>query len=534
MKDYHNFVANGVFVHNCNHPDIEEYITMKQVPGVMENYNISVAVNKDFWEDYDNNRDHKLINPRDGKVIKTVNSHDLFNLIADSAWKSAEPGMVYFDNANKFNPLLPILGELNSCNPCSEQIMYPNNSCTLGSIDLAKYVDGKGRFNYSLFKVDVYTATRFLDNVIDINDYPTPEIEENSIKIRRIGLGYMGLAHALYKMGIQYNSEEGFEFIERISTLLTQYSAEASVIIAEERGAHYYWNDLIKEYLSSDKIFNGYTENNLIVERWLRDRLIKDGMRNTWTTTIAPTGTISMAADTSSGVEPVYSLAMSKSTSIGKFHYKDKEFISYLKKEGLYSDELMEKIAKNHGSCKGLVPEYISNVFVTAIDIHWLDHLVALAKAQKGISNSISKTINLPRYATVDDLKLIYLLARYMGIKGVSVYRDGCREKQVLDTDISEKDFQKTGKEIGQKALEKDAVIETRPSSASLEYVFELVKEMDKNTRTFVFETLKKNEIMYNRSLTSNVQEKCPLCSSSMVKDSHCTKCLNCEYGYCF
>lgn len=535
---------------NIDHPDIERWINLKTVPGVMENYNISVGIDSDFWKNYDKNEDYPLLNPKTGPTIRHIDkklpSHQLLSMIADSAWKCAEPGIIYLDNINKYNPLKYILGDIKITNPCAEQAMYTNNSCTLGSINLAKYVDNN-KFDFDEFRQDVYLATQFLDNVLDINNYPTPEIEQESLKIRRIGLGFMGLAHALFKMNIPYNSCEGFEFIEKISNLLTLHSMEKSVSLARERGAHGYWDELKKTtpYNPIPITFNGYTENELSrlipssnIKAILED-LNNHGIRNTWTTTIAPTGTISMAADTSNGIEPIYALVYVKQTSIGKFYYVDKEFASTLKEVGLYSDELLEKIAANHGSCKGLVPEDISDVFVTAVDIHWIDHLFALAVAQRGIANSISKTVNLPKYVTPDDIKLAYLLARYLGVKGLALYRDGSREAQVLDTTSLKSVKENAHKNpfnghlttIGEKGSEKLAKIESVPSYAALKYINENIIPQIKDEH---FKTVWENSLqVYNEKTAVNTDKTCPICESGLVQEAHCTRCSNCDYGFC-
>lgn len=528
------------------HPDIEKWITMKTIPGVMENYNISVGIDKNFWNCFDKNTDYSLINPRNQKIVKSIPSHQLFSMIADSAWKCAEPGIIYLDNVNKYNPLQPILGQIKITNPCAEQAMYKNNSCTLGSINLAKYVHNH-KFDYELFREDVFIATQFLDNVLDINNYPTPEIQQESLKIRRIGLGFMGLAHALFKMNIPYNSKEGFEFTEKIATLLTLYSMQASVCLAVERGAHGYWNKIHAEDVF-EETFNGYTQAQLVdlfTEKELLEYIPlvkKHGIRNTWTTTIAPTGTISMAADTSNGIEPVYALVFVKQTSVGRFYYVDRYFEQKLKEEGLYSEELLEKIAANHGSCKGLVPSYISDIFVTSVDIHWLDHLYALAVAQKGIANSISKTVNLPKYVTPEDFKLAYLLARYFGIKGLALYRDGSRESQVMDTTSLAKvkenqyknPFDKHLTKIGEKAVEKTAVIETKPSKEALSVVMsDIIPKMNKDVAAFVTEIMSKNLNISMEKSKINTEEKCPLCSAGMIDNGHCITCSECQYGYC-
>src|SRR3982750_602346 len=533
------------------HPDIETWINMKTIPKVMENYNISVGITNNFWEKFDSMADYELKNPRNGKTVKTMPSSQLLAMIADAAWKCAEPGVIYLDNINKFNPLLPFLGPIRITNPCAEQAMYPNNSCTLGSINLEKYVDEEGKFDYDDFRSDVYTATQFLDNVLDINNYPNEDIAAQSLKIRRIGLGIMGLAHALYKMNIPYNSDDGFMFTSKICELLTLHSMEMSVFLAKQRGAHGYWEALKQGIKEEDNLslldisFDAFTETRLssLLSTVNYHPIIQDlrdhGIRHTWTTTIAPTGTISMAADTTNGIEPVYGLVFVKQTSIGKFYYTDREFERVLKEEGLYSDELLDKVAANHGSCKGLVPEHIAEVFVTAVDIHWIDHLFALAVAQRAIANSILKNVNLPKYVTPEDIKLAYLLARHLGIKGLALYRDGSRESQVLDTTTLTKEKENEYKNpfdghlttIGEKAVEKSAKIETVPSLTAMQYINHYIIPEFKNEH---FKKIwESNLVVYNEKPSVNTDKICPICESGLIAESHCTRCSNCDFGYC-
>ncbi len=538
------------------HPEIETFINMKTIPKNFENYNISVGINNDFWEKYDRNEDYCLKSPHTHKVTKTIPSHALMRMIASAAWKSAEPGIIYFNNINRYNPLYEIKGPIRYTNPCAEQSMYANNSCTLGSINLANYVTDS-RFNYEKFRQDCYLATNFLNNVMEVNNYPTPEIEEESLKIKRIGLGYMGLAHALAKMGIPYNSKEGFEFIERISSLLTFHTYEKSISMAVTRGAHHYWEEMVGNS-KLQMVFAGYTENDLTslfkqvypknyveIMDVLEQSLDEHGIYNTWTTTLAPTGTISMAADTSNGVEPIYQLVYVKKTSIGRFYYVDKIFERVLKENGLYSEELLDKVSDNYGSCQGIkeIPAWIQRIFVTAVDMSWLDHIYALHKAQKGINNSISKTVNLPENVTVEDFELAYIIARYLGIKGLALYRDNSRDSQVLDnvkaSEVREKALvnphDKDLKEIGGKGTEKKVRLSCTTSDEAIRVLYqEVLPKINKNIAGYIMNLLDKNKIYETADdLRVNTELSCPVCEAGLVRKGNCTSCSKCAYGFC-
>lgn len=366
-----------------NHPNIEAFISAKSRPGDYENFNFSVGTDKEFW-----------LHP------------ELIDMIAHYAWESAEPGVIFFDNINKDNPLLDQNGPIKATNPCGEQSLYPYESCNLGSINLANFVQD-GHFDWTRFNSVVELTTRFLDNIIDMNKYPIPEIEQASKQSRRIGLGIMGIADCLYQIGIQYNSESGYKMMEAIANNLMLISYSTSESIAHARGV--------------------YTNS-------------KDGLRNSFRTTIAPTGTLSMLADCSNGVEPVFALAFEKRVTVGSFYYVNKYFEQALKDAGVYSEDLIKKVIDNYGSCQGIeeIPEQIRRVFVTAMDIHWADHVYAQAVWQRYIDNAIAKTINMAGDCTVQDVKQAYLLAHKLGCKGVTVYRDGSRHQQVLHTLNSE------------------------------------------------------------------------------------------------
>src|SRR5690349_1059398 len=438
------------------HPDIEKFITAKTKPGVFENFNVSVGVWEDFWYtlvNKDNNHKYTLHNPRTREPIKQIDSHQLMDLIALSAWKSAEPGIIFFDNINKYNPCANAKsGPLRATNPCGEQSLYPYESCNLGSINLANFVkrkaDGMYEFDWQRYEQAIRLSSRFLDNIIDMNNYPIEEIDINTKLTRRIGLGIMGIADLLFLLRIPYNSDEGYGFMNKLAEAISYYSIEESVAIAKSRGSFPIFKET--DYVLGKIPIAGYYElpKEIQTYEWgsLIGKIQKYGIRNSWTTTIAPTGTLSMIADTSNGVEPIFALVFEKRVTVGRFFYTDKIFENTLKENGLYNDEILTKIANNYGSVRGLseIPEWIQTIFVTAIDIHWTDHLMAQAVWQKWIGNAIAKTINMPGDITAEDVRYAYLLSHELGLKGITVYRDGSRHQQVLHitwNDIKEKTF---------------------------------------------------------------------------------------------
>ena len=439
------------------HPDIEKFVTNKTEPGILENFNVSVGVWKDFWDVLVNSDDGKytLRCPRDNSPAREINAHHLIDLIAQSAWKSAEPGLIFFDNINKNNVFAKARGQLlRATNPCGEQSLYPYESCNLGSINLANLVkrtaDGQYEFDWQRYEETVRKTTRYLDNIIDVNLYPIPEIDKASKESRRIGLGVMGVADLLYKLRIPYNSKEGYDFQLKLAEALTYYSMEESVALAKSRGKFVLCSNT--EYPEGKIPVSGYYEKPKEEQSYDWDALIakiqKYGIRNVLTTTVAPTGTLSMLADCSNGMEPNFALVFEKRVTVGRFFYTNKIFKEVLKENNLYSDELLAKIADNYGSVKGIpeIPDWIQNIFVTAMDIHWSDHIMAQAVWQDWISNAIAKTINMPNDVSVEDVKAAYLLSHELGLKGITVYRDGSRHKQVLHMtgENSEKTFDVT------------------------------------------------------------------------------------------
>jgi ribonucleoside-diphosphate reductase alpha chain len=531
------------------HPDIEKFITAKTKPGVFENFNVSVGVWEDFWKSLVNKDNHKytLRNPRTHDPLKQIDSHQLIDLIAFSAWKSAEPGVIFFDNINKYNPIINAKGgPLRATNPCGEQSLYPYESCNLGSINLANFVkrkaDGMFEFDWQKYEQAIRVSSRFLDNIIDMNKYPVEEIDINTKLTRRIGLGIMGIADLLFLLRIPYDSNDGYEFMYKLAEAVSYYSMEESVAIAKVRGAF----PLFKEtdYVKGKIPIAGYYELPTETHAYNWDSLIKKiqkhGIRNSWTSTIAPTGTLSMIADTSNGVEPMFALVFEKRVTVGRFFYTNRIFENVLKENGLYNDEILAKIANNYGSVRGLaeIPEWIQKTFVTAIDVHWVDHIMAQAVWQKWIGNAIAKTINMPGDVTAEDVKYAYLLSHELGLKGVTVYRDGSRHEQVLHIN-------------GNETKEKKFI--TRPSKYAVDYIRANVKEpyiKDQIEKIFEQTKIKEEELptetistsilldMPNKSIQaplgeSNEDNTCPSCKARLIITEGCNLCIECGFSSC-
>jgi len=514
------------------HPDIEKFITNKTEPGVLENFNVSVGVWKDFWDTLVNSDDGKytLRCPRDNSPAREINAHHLIDLIAQSAWKSAEPGLIFFDNINKNNVFAKARGKLlRATNPCGEQSLYPYESCNLGSINLANLVkrtaDGQYEFDWQRYEETIRKTTRYLDNIIDVNLYPIPEIDKASKESRRIGLGVMGVADLLYKLRIPYNSKEGYDFQLKLAEALTYYSMEESVALAKSRGKFVLCSST--EYPEGKIPVSGYYEKPKEEQSYDWDALIakiqKYGIRNVLTTTVAPTGTLSMLADCSNGMEPNFALVFEKRVTVGRFFYTNKIFKDVLKENNLYSDELLAKIADNYGSAKGIpeIPDWIQNIFVTAMDIHWSDHVMAQAVWQDWISNAIAKTINMPNDVSVEDVKAAYLFSHELGLKGITVYRDGSRHKQVLHMtgENSEKRFDVT------------------PSDFVKNYISTNIKNAYvKSQIDNALSAVKLEEIQRS---TQSVQEEekeetlCPVCKNKLIFAEGCNICIDCGYSGC-
>ena len=537
------------------HPDVEKFVTAKTKPGVFENFNVSVGIWEDFWQalvNKEGNHKYALRSPRTREPLRQIDSQQLVDLIALSAWRSAEPGMIFFDNINKYNPLVNARhGPLRATNPCGEQSLYPYESCNLGSINLANFVkrkaDGAYEFDWQRYEQAIRLSTRFLDNIIDMNKYPVEEIKIATKETRRIGLGIMGIADLLFLLKISYNSKDGYEFMNKLAEAVSYFSIEESVAIAKTRGPFPLFKD--SDYVKGRIPVSGYYELPRETHTYDWDTLIekikKHGVRNSWTSTIAPTGTLSMIADTANGVEPVFALVYEKRVTVGRFFYTDKVFENMLKEKGLYSDEILTKIANNYGSVRGLaeIPEWMQRLFVTAIDIHWTDHVMAQGIWQKWISNAIAKTINMPGDVTAEDVKCAYLLSHELGLKGVTVFRDGSRHEQVLHI---------TGKNTGEKAFT------VKPSRYVADYVSNSIKE------PYVLEQMQKifkesgveddkpiamavspqevpaskkpssTQAIQQMAMMSDANEdRCPTCNAKLIITEGCNVCIECGFSGC-
>ena len=513
------------------HPDVEKFITNKTEPGILENFNISVGIWEDFWNSLVNSEDGKytLRSPRDKSPIREINAHQLIDLIALSAWKSAEPGLIFFDQINKYNVFAKARGgPIRATNPCGEQSLYPYESCNLGSINLAnlakKKLDGEYEFDWQRYEEIIRKTTRFLDNVIDVNLYPVTEIDIASKDSRRIGLGVMGVADLLYKLRIPYNSKQGYELQSKLAEALTYYSMEESVALAKSRGQFSLCSKT--EYPEGKIPVSGYYEKSEEQHSFdwgaLIEKIKIHGIRNVLTTTVAPTGTLSMLADCSNGMEPTFALVFEKRVTVGRFFYTNKIFEQVLKENGLYSEELLVKIADNYGSMKGIpeIPEWMQNIFVTAMDIHWADHLMAQAVWQDWIGNAIAKTINMPYDVTADDVKASYLLAHEMGLKGITVYRDGSRHKQVLH--MTSENAEKT--------------FPVEPSTFITDYISKHIT--NSYVKTQVDDALKFKEpeeppVEANVVDEVNEESLCPSCKNNLVFVEGCSICIECGYTGC-
>ncbi|MBW2985987.1 vitamin B12-dependent ribonucleotide reductase [Candidatus Woesearchaeota archaeon] len=448
-----------------DHPDIMDFIVAKEKTNVLNNFNISVALTDDFMEKAKKGEDYELISPRTRKVVQKLNAKKVFDLIVLMAWKNGEPGIVFIDKINKDNPT-PEIGEIESTNPCGEQPLLPYESCNLGSINLAKFIKEGKQVDWDRLRDACKLATHFMDNVIDMNNLPLPEIEEMTRSNRKIGIGVMGWADMLYQMRIPYNSDEAVQLAEKVMKFVDDEIKIASEELASKRGAF----PNIQKSIYKDKT----------------------PIRNAARTTIAPTGTISMIADCSSGIEPLFSIAYIKRVMEGKeLVYVNQHFKNALKEAGIYSDELIQKVT-NRASIQDIeeIPAELRKVFVTAFDITPEWHIKMQAAFQKYTNNAVSKTVNFPQNATTAEVEQVYMMAYDTGCKGATVYRDGSREGQILNVK-SEKEEDKT---------------KTQESPA------EEVKQGSKGK----FD-----------------EKNCPECETGMVFSEGCSTCPSCGYSKC-
>ncbi|OGD96283.1 ribonucleoside-diphosphate reductase, adenosylcobalamin-dependent, partial [Candidatus Curtissbacteria bacterium RIFCSPHIGHO2_12_FULL_38_9b] len=404
--------------------EIKDAYTIRDLD--LKNVRVEEGVTKlyDLCRSKEEGEGYQLINPRTGQVTDKLNAKKFFNLVTRLAWQYGDPGMILIDRINnsRANPT-PHIGLIEATNPCAEQPLLPYDACTLGSINLSKFIFNKKyngetekRIDWTNLKKTIHTSIHFLDNVLDMNEYPVNEIEKMTSKIRRIGLGIMGWADMLVKLGIGYNSSEGFSLAEKVMAFVQKEADIASERLAKIRG-----------------VFPAFKHS-------IYDKGGNLRPRNAARTTIAPTGTISLLADCSSGIEPHFALTFAKNTIEGKRLFNTNPYLlEAIKQAGIYSEELLVKIENNRGSVQNIeeIPENIKKNFVVAGDISPQDHVRMQAAFQKYTDNGISKTINFPNNATVDDVRKAYWLTYELGCQMITIYRDESRVKQVLEVNKS-------------------------------------------------------------------------------------------------
>jgi ribonucleoside-diphosphate reductase alpha chain len=397
---------------NVEHPDILRFIEAKSNSDALTNFNLSVAVTDEFMKAVEKGTDYNLMNPRTGQVVDKLNAREVFDKIIDMAWRTGDPGIVFIDEINRHNPT-PKLGKIESTNPCGEQPLLPFESCNLGSINLSKivsYKNGQPHIDYDKLSQTVKLAVRFLDNVIEVNQFPLPEIEKMTKTTRKVGLGVMGFADMLIQLGIPYDSEQGLTSAEEIAHFISAEADKASIELTQERGG-----------------FPAFQES-------IYDTPNGPHFRNASRTTIAPTGSLSIIANCSSGIEPLFALSYMRHILEGEeFVEVNPYFEEAAKKGGVYSPDLMKQLAEGK-SLKDIkeVPAEMKRLFVTAHDISPEWHVKMQAAFQKFTDSAVSKTVNFPHDATPDDVAKVYMLAYQEGLKGITIYRDRSRDSQVL------------------------------------------------------------------------------------------------------
>ena len=477
-----------------DHPDILDFINCKADNNRLNNFNISVAITDKFMEALKNGTDYELINPQNNTVAGKISAKKVFDMIVDGAWRNGEPGIIFIDKMNSDNPT-PLVGQIESTNPCGEVPLLAYEACNLGSINLGKMVKSDGTVDWELLAKTTRTAIRFLDNVIAVNNYPLPQISEMVQNNRKIGLGVMGWADMLMKMGISYASAEGTKLAGQVMEFIDYESKCESIELSKERGRFNNFKGSV--YDGKNFLYNKYKGKSAGIisdEQWkeLDSQIEKYGIRNATTTCIAPTGTISMIAGASDGVEPLFGLVFSRLIMDGTEMLEvNPIFKDYAVKHGFYSEDLMKEIAKT-GSVAHVagVPEEVKKIFVTAHDVSPYWHVKMQAAFQLHTDNAVSKTVNFEEHATRKDIEEAYVLAYENNLKGITVYRNNSRQFQPMNLDDKKKPEEAKAEEI------KDEIEEYNPSGE--------VKTVT-----------------------------CPECGNTIEMAEGCFICLNCGYSGC-
>lgn len=486
-----------------DHPDILDFINCKSDNNKLNNFNISVAVTDKFMDAYLAGEDYDLVNPQNNQVVGRLSAKKVFDMIVDGAWRNGEPGIVFIDKMNADNPT-PLVGQIESTNPCGEVPLLAYEACNLGSINLGRMVDETpegNKINWKRLADVTRTAIRFLDNVIEVNNYPLPRISEMVRNNRKIGLGVMGWADMLMKMGLSYASEEGTKLGAQVMEFIDYESKCESIELSKERGR---FNNFKGSVYDNQKFltnkYKGKSAGIISDEQWadLDAQIEKYGIRNATTTCIAPTGTISMIANASGGVEPLFGLVFSRLIMDGTEMLEiNPIFKDYMVKKGLYSEDLMKQIAKD-GSIAHIngIPDEIKHIFVTAHDVSPYWHVKMQAAFQLHTDNAVSKTVNFEENATRKDIEEAYILAYKNNLKGITVYRNNSRQFQPMNLDDKKKET---------KAEE--------PVQSKVEEV---------------------NEIKEEYNPTGEIKKvTCPECGNTIEMAEGCFICLNCGYSGC-
>lgn len=512
-----------------DHPDIEAFISCKRDTNKLNNFNISVAVTDQFMEALQKDGDFDLIHPTSGETVKTVKARSLFDQIVENAHSTGEPGLVFIDRINKSDPMKESFDEegtviagtedIEATNPCGEQPLGPGDACNLGSINVSKFVDPQaGTFLWDELKETIKLAVRFLDGVIEVNQYPLDFVSKATLNNRRIGLGLMGWADSLILLGIAYDSDVAIEKADELMRFFQAEAHQASKDLARERGTFPNW-----EY------------------SFWKERDTK--LRNATVTTIAPTGTISILADTSSGIEPLFALSFVRRVLGGEELIEVNPLFEKIARErGFFSKELMEQINEN-GTLEGIdaVPDDLKRIFVCSHQISYDWHVKMQAAFQKHTDNAVSKTINFPNHATEEEIEKAYLMAWDLGLKGITVYRDATRDSQVLN--ISKSDPKKGVRNKEETTIKKSSnpdSAETASKAASDETSADSIA----NGHTLSEPKLVAAGVNPRKGLQTGFREDktfhrsvpCPECGTSigsMMKYEACLLCVNCGYTKC-
>lgn len=509
-----------------DHPDIELFIACKRQTDKLNNFNISVSVTNEFMKALAEDGEYDLVHPRSGQVVRRVQARHVFNLIVENAHATGEPGLVFIDRINEQDPVHRKVDEngevvagtedIEATNPCGEQPLGPGDACNLGSINIAHFIDHESKdFDWTALEKTIQLSVRFLDNVIDSNQYPLPFIETATLNNRRIGLGIMGWAEALIELGIPYDSEEALTRAESFMQFFQIKAHEASCALASKRGVFPNWE------------YSKWQETN-------------EKLRNATVTTIAPTGTISIIAGTSSGIEPLYAISFVRRVLGGEELIEvNPLFEKVAKARGFYSKELMERIAKE-GTLKNVdgIPDDIKKVFVSSHDIAYSWHVRMQAAFQKYTDNAVSKTINFPVEATFDDIEQAYLLAWELGLKGITVYRDASRQSQVLN--IAKTDPLKKLRETSETSVSpKSSLNPSAEQSPAKEDIATISTRHPRHDTKLVARgqsAQAPSQSAFRGAPKQFHSTECPECgfqSRSLIKYEACLMCVSCGYTKC-